>query len=105
MGSQLGMDTARKLLWPYVALGCLTFIFQIWWRSGYCGDDCALSFGKGAASLLVALGNRLHARTGSWPLVFALMIAFDWIAALLALFVLRPLRQREKPEARSQKPE
>jgi hypothetical protein len=40
------MSITRKLLWAYVAAGCLTLIFQIWWRSGYCGDDCALSFGK-----------------------------------------------------------
>jgi hypothetical protein len=44
--------------------------------------------------LLVALCNRLHANTGSWPLVFALMIAADWLAALLALLVLRPMRRR-----------
>src|SRR5262249_31290287 len=49
---------------------------------------------KGAASLLVALCNRLHAGTGSWGLVFALLIAADWLAALLALLVLRPLRAR-----------
>jgi OFA family oxalate/formate antiporter-like MFS transporter len=49
---------------------------------------------KGAASLLVALCNRLHAQTGSWPLVFALMIAADWIAASLALVVLPRLRRR-----------
>jgi OFA family oxalate/formate antiporter-like MFS transporter len=49
---------------------------------------------KGAATLLVALCNRLHAQTSSWAIVFALMIAADWIAALLALFVLRPLRRR-----------
>jgi OFA family oxalate/formate antiporter-like MFS transporter len=49
---------------------------------------------KGAASLIVAQANRLHAETGSWTLVFALMIAFDFLAALLALFALRPLRAR-----------
>jgi OFA family oxalate/formate antiporter-like MFS transporter len=49
---------------------------------------------KGTASLLVSLCNRLHAETKSWTLVFAIMIAFDWLAALLALFVLRPLRRR-----------
>ncbi len=49
---------------------------------------------KGTSSLLVALCNRLQAWTDSWGLVFGLMIAFDWIAALLALFVLRPLRRR-----------
>src|SRR5262249_15681099 len=30
----------------------------------------------------------------NWDLVFALMIAADWLAALLALLVLRPLRRR-----------
>ncbi len=49
---------------------------------------------KGAAGLLVALCNRLQAHTGSWDQVFAVMIAFDWLAALLALLVLRPLRAR-----------
>jgi OFA family oxalate/formate antiporter-like MFS transporter len=49
---------------------------------------------KGAAALLVSLCNRLHALIGDWVLVFAVMIAFDWLAALLALFVLRPLRAR-----------
>jgi OFA family oxalate/formate antiporter-like MFS transporter len=49
---------------------------------------------KGAASLLVALCDVLRAQTGSWGPVFAIMIAADWIAALLALLVLRPLRER-----------
>jgi MFS transporter, OFA family, oxalate/formate antiporter len=49
---------------------------------------------KGMASLLVALCLRLKTNTGSWPLVFALMIVADWIAAALALFALRPLRKR-----------
>jgi hypothetical protein len=62
MDSSLGMDTARKLLWPYVALGCLTFIFQIWWRSGYCGDNCALSFAKGAVWSIV------------WPLYWVVFL-------------------------------
>jgi OFA family oxalate/formate antiporter-like MFS transporter len=49
---------------------------------------------KGAAALLVTLCNRLQAATGSWVAVFVLLIAFDWLAAVLALFVLRPLRKR-----------
>ena len=49
---------------------------------------------KGAAGLLVALCNRLQAYTGSWEYVFAVMIAFDWFAAVLSLLVLRPLRAR-----------
>ena len=49
---------------------------------------------KGAASLLVALCDVLRSQTGSWTPVFAVMIAADGIAALLALLVLRPLRVR-----------
>jgi OFA family oxalate/formate antiporter-like MFS transporter len=49
---------------------------------------------KGAASLLVVLCDLLRTRTGSWAPTFAVMIAADWIAALLALFVLRPWRAR-----------
>jgi OFA family oxalate/formate antiporter-like MFS transporter len=49
---------------------------------------------KGAASLLVALCNRLQQDAGNWEPVFAVMIAADWLAALLALLVLRPLRAR-----------
>src|SRR5213075_2697625 len=49
---------------------------------------------KGAASLLVALFVVLRSETGSWTPVFAVMIAADGAAALLALLVLRPLRVR-----------
>ncbi len=49
---------------------------------------------KGAASLVVAFANRLYEQTESWVPVFGLMIAADWVAALLALGVLRPLRRR-----------
>ena len=49
---------------------------------------------KGAASLLAALCDVLRSQTGTWIPVFAVMIAADGIAALLALLVLRPLRRR-----------
>jgi OFA family oxalate/formate antiporter-like MFS transporter len=49
---------------------------------------------KGAASLFVGLCDHMRTEAGSWVPVFAVMIAADWIAALLALFVLRPLRAR-----------
>jgi OFA family oxalate/formate antiporter-like MFS transporter len=49
---------------------------------------------KGAASLLVALSDVLHSQTRTWIPIFAVMIAADAIAALLALLVLRPLRGR-----------
>jgi OFA family oxalate/formate antiporter-like MFS transporter len=51
---------------------------------------------KGAASLVILVFNRVQAQTGSWELIFALMIAADWIAALLALLVLKPMRERQK---------
>ncbi len=49
---------------------------------------------KGTASLLVPLGNILKAATGSWMPIFVVAIVFDWIGALLAFFVLKPVRIR-----------
>jgi OFA family oxalate/formate antiporter-like MFS transporter len=49
---------------------------------------------KGVATVLVSLCNHLHGATQSWTAVFALLIAADWVAALLALGALRPLRRR-----------
>ncbi len=46
---------------------------------------------KGTASLLVPLGNVLQESTGSWIPIFALSVAFDLMAALLALTLLRSL--------------
>jgi OFA family oxalate/formate antiporter-like MFS transporter len=66
---------------------------------------------KGAASLLVALCALLRSQTGSWTSVFAVMIAADGLAALLAVLVLGPLRRRQammeerKRELDSQSPQ
>jgi MFS transporter, OFA family, oxalate/formate antiporter len=49
---------------------------------------------KGTASLLVPVGSVLQAATGSWMPIFLVAVAFDFITALLALFVLKPLRLR-----------
>jgi OFA family oxalate/formate antiporter-like MFS transporter len=49
---------------------------------------------KGTASLLVPVGSLIAGSTGNWHPIFMLAIAFDWIGALLALFVLKPLRKR-----------
>lgn len=49
---------------------------------------------KGTASLLVPIGSLIAGSTGNWYPVFMLAIAFDWVGALLALFVLKPLRKR-----------
>jgi OFA family oxalate/formate antiporter-like MFS transporter len=52
---------------------------------------------KGAASLLVPLGNVLTHATGSWHAVYALGCVMNVVAALLGFFVLRPvINQRLK---------
>jgi len=48
---------------------------------------------KGTASLLVPLSSVLVAQTGSWHTVFVVGAAMNAIAALMAWFVLRPMRQ------------
>jgi OFA family oxalate/formate antiporter-like MFS transporter len=53
---------------------------------------------KGTAALLVPLGSVLRDATGSWLPIFALAVAFDWLTALLAMFVLRPMRRRLSPQ-------
>ena len=49
---------------------------------------------KGVAALLVPLANVLAAATGSWTAVFAVASVLNIVAALLALFVLKPARMR-----------
>ena len=49
---------------------------------------------KGTASLLVPLANVLTRETGSWHAVFVIAAAMNIAAALLAWFVLRPMRRR-----------
>jgi len=49
---------------------------------------------KGTASLLVPIGSVVRDLTGSWEPIFMLAIAFDFTAALLAMFVLKRVRSR-----------
>jgi Major Facilitator Superfamily len=58
---------------------------------------------KGTASLLVPLTNMLVAETGGWKGAFIIAALFNVIAALLAIFVLKPMRQRlvTRPERRA----
>jgi OFA family oxalate/formate antiporter-like MFS transporter len=50
---------------------------------------------KGTAALLVPLASVITAATGSWSLTLIIAGAFNIIAAIMAIAVLRPLRQRE----------
>ena len=54
---------------------------------------------KGTAALLVPLGNVLTTATGSWTAVFVIAAALNIIAAVMALAVLRPMRQRAMSQA------
>jgi OFA family oxalate/formate antiporter-like MFS transporter len=49
---------------------------------------------KGTASLLVPLGNILASATGSWNVVFVVASVMNALAAVMAWFVLRPMRRR-----------
>jgi OFA family oxalate/formate antiporter-like MFS transporter len=58
---------------------------------------------KGTASLLVPLTNVLVAETGGWKGAFIIAALFNVIAALLAICVLKPMRQRlvTRPEGQA----
>jgi MFS transporter, OFA family, oxalate/formate antiporter len=49
---------------------------------------------KGTAALLVPLANVVTSATGSWAAVFYISAALNIVAAVLALAVLKPMRQR-----------
>ena len=49
---------------------------------------------KGTAALLVPLANVLTSATGSWHAVFYVAAILNLIAAVMALFVLKPMRTR-----------
>src|SRR5436190_4518691 len=53
----------------------------------------ALYTAKGTASLLVPLANVLAVATGGWHSVFIVAAAMNAVAALMAWFVLRPMRR------------
>jgi OFA family oxalate/formate antiporter-like MFS transporter len=56
---------------------------------------------KGTASLLVPLSSVLTAATGSWHAVFIVASVMNAAAAILAWFVLRPMRRKLIQEAAS----
>ena len=56
---------------------------------------------KGTASLLVPLSSMLTAMTGNWHAVFIVASVMNAAAALLAWFVLKPMRRQQMEEASS----
>ena len=63
--------------------------------SKYAAANAGLMYtAKGTASLLVPLSSVLTAMTGNWHAVFIVASAMNMIAALMAWFVLRPMRRK-----------
>jgi OFA family oxalate/formate antiporter-like MFS transporter len=49
---------------------------------------------KGMASFVVPIGSAIQHSTGSWSGVLGVLALFNVVVALLALFVLKPMRER-----------
>jgi len=64
------------------------------WRQATAKYSLLFYTAQGTASLLVPLGSPVRGLTGSREPIFVLAIAFDFVAAPLALLVLRPVRSR-----------
>jgi len=72
--------------------------------SKYAASNAGMLYtAKGTASLLVPLSSVLTTATGSWHAVFIAASVMNAIAALMAWFVLKPMRARQIQEA-SQEP-
>jgi OFA family oxalate/formate antiporter-like MFS transporter len=70
--------------------------------SKYAATNAGLLYtAKGTAALIVPYTSVLTTMTGSWHAVFLAAAALNIVAALLALFVLKPMRAAytKKPEA------
>lgn len=62
--------------------------------AGYATTNAGLLYtAKGTASLLVPLANVLVMETGGWKGAFIIAALFNVVAALMAIFVLKPMRQ------------
>ena len=92
---------------PWAFVVCAALIFFTWGEIfSLFPSTCTDAFGpqyatvntsllytaKGLAAFLVPLANVLRAATGSWHMVFVVASIMNAIVVLLALFVLRPLR-------------
>jgi len=53
---------------------------------------------KGTAALLVPYANVLKDLTGSWLPIFQIAMGLNVLAALLAFFVIKPMRGRHVPD-------
>jgi OFA family oxalate/formate antiporter-like MFS transporter len=69
--------------------------------SEYAASNAGLLYtAKGTASLAVPLSSMLAAFTGNWHAVFIVASVLNAVAALMAWFVLRPMRRRQLQTSR-----
>ena len=67
----------------------------------YAASNAGLLYtAKGTAALLVPLSSLLTAMTGNWHAVFVVASIMNAVAALMAWFVLRPMRRKQLEAAR-----
>jgi OFA family oxalate/formate antiporter-like MFS transporter len=69
--------------------------------SKYAASNAGMLYtAKGTAALLVPFSSVLTAATGSWHAVFIVASAMNAVAAIMAWFVLRPMRRAQIEEAK-----
>lgn len=100
--SQYGRDPVAFVLLTGVVFFAWGEIYSLF--PACCGDTFGSKFAatnagllytaKGAAALLVPLGNIIADASGGWMAVFYIAATVNALAALLALFVLKPMRTR-----------
>ena len=101
------LGTSGSAPWAFVIFAALIFltwgeIFSLF--PSTCTDSFGPKFAtvnlsllytaKGAAAFLVPLANVIKAHTGSWHMVFVVTAIMNLIVVGLALFVLKPLRNK-----------
>ncbi len=104
--SILGLGYLGDSPWLFILLGGLVYFT---WGEIYsmfpatCTDAFGVKYAatnagllytaKGTAALLVPLANVLTSRTGNWHAVFLVAAAMDLVAAVMALALLKPMRE------------
>jgi OFA family oxalate/formate antiporter-like MFS transporter len=101
------LGTLGHAPWAFVVFAALIFltwgeIFSLF--PSTCTDTFGTRFAtvnlsmlytaKGASAFLVPVANLIKGETGSWHLVFVVTAIMNFVVVALALFVLRPMRQR-----------
>jgi len=96
---------------PWTFVLCAGFIFFTWgeifslfpstctdiFGPKYATVNAALLYtAKGTSAFLVPLANVLKTATGSWHAVFVITAVMNFLVVALALFVLKPLRNRQR---------